>query len=296
MNSDHILKILLHLRSFAFIRGFKFFNCRHESTVKMPVPRFAWHWPGLVALACASCTADPSPRRAPMADDARAASQLVVSGNACGPAALLNSLRFADARWSKTLDPMSSQSDRDQLLTIIHRHGLRQSPHLARRPRWSRRGINVVDLTDVANEITSPRGLPEIRYEVLIANSNETTTGQLSRTHRQLERSLARGLPPMLSIRRYAMRGGDWVVIDAHFVTVTEVPRRLPRDAESFAITYIDPWDAQHHEGGIRVLTDARGGITPFLEADFKNANVGKSRIRPGENTKLTAAAAIGCF
>lgn len=229
-----------------------------------------------------------------MADDARAANQLVVSGNACGPAALLNSLRFADVRWRKALASIDGETDRGQLLTIIRRHGLRPSPHLGGRPRWSRRGMNVVDLTDIANEITAPRGLPAIRHEILIANTFETTSPSryLARTHRHLEKSLARGLPPILSIRRFAMRGGEWVVIDAHFVTVIEVPRRLPRNAESFAITYIDPWGARRHQGEIRINSDFPG----FPEADFPDARVGKTQLRPGEKSILAASAVIGCF
>jgi len=227
-----------------------------------------------------------------MADDARAANQLVVSGNACGPAAMLNSLRFADVRWRKALASIDGESDRAQLLTLIRRHGLRPSPHLGGRPRWNRRGMNVVDLTDVANEITAPCGLPAIRHEILFTKSIESTEGQLARAHRHLEKSLANGLPPVLSIRRFAIRGDEWIVIDAHFVTVIEVPRRLPRKAQSFAVRYIDPWGAHHRQGEIRVSVESPG----FIEAHFPAANVGKNRVRDGVKSFLATSAVIGCF
>ena len=253
---------------------------------------------GVMVAACAP-TGDPGVRRVETAADARAVSQLAVSGNACGPAALLNSLRHGDARWRKALAAVDGETDRGQLLTIIRRHGLRPSPHLGGRLRWSRRGMNVVDLTDIANEITGRFGLPEVRHEVLVANSVEATGRQLFRTHKLLDASLARGLPPILSIRRYALRRNaagteEWTAIDAHFVTVIETPRRLPRDADAFRITYIDPWGGGTHQGEIRVPADYSGAITPFLEARFPTAKVGRDRVRPGERTTLVASAVIG--
>lgn len=242
---------------------------------------------------------DPQVRRADSAADARAVNQLVVAGNACGPAALLNSLRLADARWRKALPAIDGQTDRGQLLTIIRRHGLRPSPHLGGRQRWGRRGINVVDLTDIANEITSPSGLPKVRHEILVANSVESPARQLTRTHRHLEASLANGLPPMLSIRRFALRrmpsgAEEWTVIDSHMVTVVETPRRLPRNATGFNVGYIDPWGGQRHHGEIRVADGVSGAVSPFLEARFPTANVSKHRVRPGERTTLVVSAAIG--
>jgi len=255
-----------------------------------------WWTLSLAALAIVACapTGGPGVRRAAAPDDARAVSQLAVSGNACGPAALLNSLRFSDARWRKSLAAIDGETDRGQLLTIIRRHGLRPSPHLGGRQRWTRHGMNVVDLTDVANEIVSRFDLPEVRHQVLIANSVESPSGQLARTHRYLETSLARGLPPILSVRRYAFRDGAWTAIDAHFVTVTEAPRRLPRNAEVFQITYIDPWDGGTHLGEIRIPEGFSGSITPFLEARFPTARVGSERLRPNEPTVLVASAVIG--
>jgi len=261
-------------------------------------PYLAWLRLCLMLFACASCavTSDPQTRRIEVSDNVRAASQLVVSGNACGPAALLNALRFAEERWNQSLSSVDGDTDRGQLLTIIRRHGLRPSPHLGGRPRWGRGGINVADLTDVANEITASRDLPSIRHEILIRNSNEPATRHLARTHRLLETSLARGLPPILSVRRFAWRTGEWTVIDAHFITVTAVPRRLPRHAESFSIEYIDPWGAARHHGEIHISCDPDASAFPFPEARLPHANVGKSRLRAGETSVLSASAVIGIF
>ena len=251
---------------------------------------------GLVAACAPSGTTQI--RTTVAAEDARAVNQLAVSGNACGPAALINSIRFADTRWQGAYRVIDGETDRGQLFTIIRRHGMRPSPHLGGRMRWSRRGVNVIDLADIANEITAATGLPEIHHDILAPNPGETPARQLVRTHRRLETSLARGLPPVLSIRRFALRENtdgvrEWTGIDAHFVTITHVPRRLPRNAEFFTVQYIDPWGAHHHEGEIR-LGDSSSSAIPFPEARFPSANVGKNRVRSGEKTILVASAVIG--
>ncbi len=252
----------------------------------------------LLSLLVAASTAcgvrdDSAVIRAPNHAHARAVNQLAVSGNACGPAALLNSMRFADTKWRKPIERFEGETDRAQLMFVIRRYGMRPSPHLGGRPRWNHRGVNLLDLTDIANEVTSPHGLPKLRHEVLSTGTAEDPVRQLARTHRLITRSMAKGFPPLLSVRRFVMRDGTWVVVDAHFITLTGVPRRLQRGAESFAIQYIDPWGAAHREGRIQLGNDDSAG---FPIADLPMANVGKSRLRDGEATFLAASAVIGSF
>ncbi len=254
----------------------------------------------LAACATAACapSAEIPTRTTQPPPDARAINQLAVSGNACGPAALINSIRFSSDRWQTATRVIDGETDRGQLFTIIRRHGMRPSTHLGGRPRWSRSGVNVIDLTDIANEITHSTGLPTIHHEILVARPAESPAHQLRRTHRHLESSLARGLPPILSIRRFVLRTNpdgtaEWTTIDAHFITITHIPRRLPRDATSFAIQYIDPWGAHHRHGEIHLANPTLTAI-PFPEARLPNANVGKDQLRPGESTVLAASAIIG--
>ena len=251
----------------------------------------------LMFAACAP-TGEPQIRSTSAPPDARAVNQLAVSGNACGPAALINAIRFADARWQTATRVIDGETDRGQLFTIIRRHGMRPSSHLGGRTRWSRKGLNLVDLADIANEITTATGLPAIEHEILVARTGESPARQLRRTHRRLETSLARGLPPILSIRRFALRknsddNDEWTTVDAHFVTITHIPRRLPRNAESFTVEYIDPWGAHHRQGEIHQPTTTTPALH-FPEAKFPAANVGKNQIRPGEKTILAASAIIG--
>jgi hypothetical protein len=180
---------------------------------------------------------------------------------------------------------------------------MRPSGSVPGRPRWSRRGVNVADLRDMANEMTLGHYLPQLGEEVFFLRQRETPEKLLRRVHKRLETSLAKGFPPILSIRRHALRTqpgkpAQWIVIDAHFVTLTSIPRKLEKTARSFPVSYIDPWGGRLCEGLIcipdhAVLPDFSGTST-CLEARFPQTSVGRKLIRHGEQTVIAVSAAIG--
>jgi hypothetical protein len=249
-----------------------------------------------------SAVAAPTMREAPN-PVATPANQLAVAGNACGPAALLNAFRFGNADWQRASDAVAGGTDKERILRIIREIGMRPSKHVPGHARWSRRGISVVDLRDMANEMCFGKFLPLVTDEVFFLKPRETPEKLLRRVHQRLHTSLAKGLPPVLSIRRYALRGrpgkaSEWVVIDAHFVTVTGIPRKLQHNARSVSVNYIDPWGGRRCQGfigipGTPIFEDASGDSS-CLEAMFPQSTVGKKLIRPGERTVLAVSAAIG--
>lgn len=87
-------------------------------------------------------------------------------------------------------------------------------------------------------------------------------------------------------------------MLDAHFVTITAVPRKLESAATSFPITYIDPWGGKIRQGAISIPTRgvlaAEAAESPCLEADFPEAAVGKKLLRQGEVSTLTVVAVLG--
>jgi hypothetical protein len=254
------------------------------------------------ALLAASAMAAPPVREAPH-PAAVPANQLLVSGNACGPAALLNSFRFGNADWQRASNAVTGKNDRERIFTIIREIGMRPSGSVPGRPRWSRRGVNLADLRDMANEMTLGHCLPQLGEEVFFLRPRETPEKLLRRVHKRLETSLAKGFPPILSIRRHALRTqpgkpAQWIVIDAHFVTLTSIPRKLEKTARSFPVSYIDPWGGRLCEGLIgipdhAVLPDFSGNSS-CLEARFPKTSVGRKLIRRGEQTVVAVSAAIG--
>jgi hypothetical protein len=232
------------------------------------------------------------------------ADQLVVAGNACGPAALLNAFRCGNPDWQRAGDALAGANDRERLLRIIREIGMRPSRHVSGHARWSRRGVGVADLCDMANEMVAGQFLPQLSEEVFFRKPGESPEALVRRVYQRLDTSLVKGLPPVLSVRRHALRhtadkeAAQWVVIDAHFVTLTTLPRRLEKHARSFPVAYIDPWGARRCQGslgipGQPVFSDAEGSSS-CLEADFPGAAVGRKRVARGERTVLLLAAAIG--
>lgn len=263
-----------------------------------------WAWGCAAALGLAAC-AGPETRGVvggPPPGTA-AVNQLLVSGNACGPAALLNSYRFGSPEWQRAPTIILGETDRGRLNTVIRAWGLRPSASLPGRTRWTRHGINAEDLRDVANEINRHAGLPPLACESFLSKRGETPHQLLARFHARLNRSLANGFPPVVSIRRLALRqqpgqAAEWVVVQGHFVTLTSATRKLPHDAEGFVAGYIDPWQARHAEGRVaiseRAFVTTPGAVSPCLETDFPGTDAGLKDVRKGESTVLTLATAIG--
>lgn len=230
------------------------------------------------------------------------ADQLPVAGNACGPTALLNAFRFGNADWQRACSAVPGENDRQRIQYIIRGPGMRPSAHLAGRPRWSRSGVNIADLQDIANDLTRGQYLPQVTQQVLFRQPGETPEKLLRRVHRLFGTSLTKGLPPVISLRRHVLRNRDgipqWTVLDAHFVTLISLPRKLDRHARSFPVTYIDPWGGKVRQGTIaiplRPLLAATVEDSPCLQADFPTAAVGSKLVRRGETSVLAAAAALG--
>lgn len=224
--------------------------------------------------------------------------QLEIAGNACGPAALLASIRCGDARWQELGRLLPGETDRDKLRYVIQSHGLTDSASLRGRKRWSRDGINPEDLADVAGELAALRQLPAPEVRDLFRRSRETPAGHLKRIHGLLAGSLKRGLPPVLSLRRYVQRGGRWESVQSHFVTVVGVPKKLPRGDASFSFTYFDPWGGRRAVGhlalpAMSLLADPSGRPTSLV-ALVPDADVGSRKVRAGEPTAVVPAVAIG--
>ena len=144
---------------------------------------------------------------------------------------------------------MPGTNSRSRILSVIAAWGNKPSSHIKGVQRWNiKQGINLLDLTDMANEMRAPYFLPKLKNEILTLRSKEPKTKLLKRSHGYMAKSFKKGLPPIISIRRYAYRyhssvgQKSWWPIRAHFVVVTEIPKKLPKGAQTFKIRYVDPY------------------------------------------------------
>ncbi|MGJ8645107.1 MAG: hypothetical protein ACSHX9_17025 [Luteolibacter sp.] len=220
--------------------------------------------------------------------------QLDLAGNACGPAALLNSYRFGKPAWRKLSEEPPGLSDRERIRAIARGPAMRESASLPGRARWSRNGINISDLRDVANEISAGKYLPYLKNSTLVISPIETQEKHLRRVHAKLATSLSRDIPPILSIRLYAKSAGKWKPIQGHFVTVTSVPTRLEHGSTSFPVKFIDPIGGKFREGIIQIGSDP--DMNFFTQAKFPGVTIGRGSLRSVEDSYLSAAALLGYF
>ncbi len=227
------------------------------------------------------------------------ANQLRISGNACGPAALVTAFGSGTERWRERIAIIPAKDNRLRTSYIIRAYGTRPSLHLDRK-RWNRTsGIGLADLTDIANEMRGERWLPKIRNDVLLRQKRESQQELLKRAHSRLEKCFKKGLPPIISMQRLALRrttpasAPAWHTVHGHFVTVIAMPDKLDRKATSFRIRYADPWGGRIADGVIRA-GDQSG--YPALIADVPKSEIGKDRLKPGEASIVVLSAVLGAL
>lgn len=234
--------------------------------------------------------------------DSPSVNQLKTSGNACGPACLLDAFRSGSKKWRSSIARIEGTSDKDKIINIIKAHGRKASRLDATKARWNtRQGINAPDLADMANEMRAAMWMGTVKQELFFPGNRESSSQLLQRTHRNLTRSLEKGLPPILSVRRMALRAPArnsapvWLTVKRHFVVLTGLPAQLPKNAESFQVTYHDPWGGKKLTGTVRLPKPEERKIGTLV-VDFTGSNIGRNLVRRGEQTRLSLSSAIGLF
>lgn len=253
-------------------------------------------------LGLASCSQRIPPPLPPPSE--RPACQLDVAGNACGPASLVNSLRYASLPWRKALSSLNGPTDRCKMIDLIRWQGMKPSNYTKGKTRWSKSGVSLADLADMASGMTTPFLLGPLTHQIDFRRSSESPQLLLKRTHRRFCRSLSAGFPPILSIRRVAWNSRPSTnqpprTIDAHFVTLISISS-LDAEAGRFQITCIDPWHGKTYFCTIQIPDQAvfpdSTGQTSCLGVLMPHADIGKSAVMPNEDTTLILGGSIGSW
>lgn len=248
-----------------------------------------------------AAAATPGWISAPFAD-ALPANQLLVDGNACGPTCLLSAFRSGSEKWRASISKIEGNSDSDKIRKIISDYARRPSSLDPKKARWNGRyGIASPDLVAMANELRSERWMSSVKQEIFFKNSRERETALLARVHDKLSKSLKKGLPPILRIRRVAWRNlegsstKNWLTVKAHFVVLTGLPEKLSKETKSFKVTYHEPWGGKSLSGRIHISDTKSAGVRT-LTASFPGSDIGKTLIGRSEPTCLSLSSAIGLF
>lgn len=174
--------------------------------------------------------------------------QMLYSDMACGPAAVLNVLKFGGPKYREAYSNLQGASDRHRLHGLLDRYFRRPSEVLDQGHRFTEHaGVLHEDLAVAARELSSDHGLPEPYGTELLRGLDEPSEDFLARVHQQLSFSLFQGMPPVIALRsQYAdqdSRSGKWrwKTLRDHFVVVVRVPSALRKGEMGFAFDYIDP-------------------------------------------------------
>jgi len=178
--------------------------------------------------------------------------------NACGPASIFNLLKFGPKPFQAACQSLLGSDDSVRLRFLIERYFKnRRSVVFRGEQRWGVHGVTSADLVKGLNELLRDNKIPPLNASSLDREKGESDVEFLTRIHRWMSRSTARGVPPILSLRSYAVRrraerNSDpaWEPVRHHFVVVSSLTKQLaaPGHPIGFEASVLDPNGAGQRE------------------------------------------------
>lgn len=217
-------------------------------------------------------------------------------GNSCGPASLLNAFGSGAPKWQQAYKKIPGTSDRARIASVIKSFGQAPSANLPNRSRWQiNGGVNFADLAAMVAEMRNlDWTLPKTKSELFFAAPGKASHRQLGIAHKRLQKSFQKGLPPILSVRRFVLRNGQWQSVHGHFVVLTAMSDQVHRESTSFSVEFVDPSGAKTYRGTISSSNDTSS--LPCLILNCPTNSIGKSQVRSGETHALGFSGAIGAW
>ena len=187
--------------------------------------------------------------------------QADVHVQACGPCAIVNSMRYASGSFARKVARLDQQPNETLARTLIATLGSRKSSTYENKPSFNpESGVSCGDLTRMYQDfITDSLSKGPSEFELsgtyLDRDENETCPEHLRRVHEIFHDSLEQGFPPVLSIRTFATKKDPtqgkflWHGLAGHFVTVTKVQPEIRENEKGFSFEFADPDTAKREFG-----------------------------------------------
>lgn len=165
-----------------------------------------------------------------------------ISGNACGPAAILNSFLTGSLKNSETVDELLKLNSKNAISELLKTYGNTPSKSLSGQKKWNpKRGMNQEDLLSVLKELN-----PKYRKRYAIYY---TADQPLKATYKQLRKSLKKGFPPIVSVRRFVKKDkGEWFSLGGHYMSLVGLGE-LGKSNLGITMEYVDPKGALMRKG-----------------------------------------------
>tara|TARA_R110000850_G_scaffold6593_32_gene25533 strand:- start:413 stop:1234 length:822 start_codon:yes stop_codon:yes gene_type:complete len=191
--------------------------------------------------------------------------------NGCGPASILNLLKFSKSGYQEIYHGLVGSNDGVRMRFVVDRYFRnRRSVVHPDQKRWGPHGIQTADLVTGLNELLADGGEPRLKGQYLDREEGESAGKHLARSHDMIVASLKNGVMPVLSLRSYVVRNQDegaispaWETSRHHNLVVTSVPR--PPSSAGFEVIALDPWMGRavelyfHIEGNAQAFRALKG-------------------------------------
>lgn len=173
------------------------------------------------------------------------------SDNACGPATVMNFLKHGGPEFAPAYEGLVGRDDATKLRFLVDRF-FRTRPSLAdpSRFRWGVHGVDCEDLAAGLNELLAEHQIAPLRALAPVREKEEKDAEFLARIHREMGRSLRKGLPLILSLRAYYVKRREekdlephWEIAAHHYVMVEGFQN--PEPTVGFDLEVLDPWKAR---------------------------------------------------
>lgn len=173
------------------------------------------------------------------------------SNNACGPASILNCLKFSRPEYREIYGSLLGSNDGVKIRFVVDRYFRhRDSVVYPGQKRWGIHGVATADLVTGLNELLQDHESGALAGAYLDRAEGEPSLEFAKRVHRMMAKSLEREVAPILSLRAFYVRrqeekngGPAWETGPHHNVVVTNVG---DFEANSgFLATALDPWEGR---------------------------------------------------
>lgn len=168
------------------------------------------------------------------------------SENGCGPASLLNLLKFSSEEYRAAYRGLLGQGDETKMRLVIDRYFRNRRSQINRtQNRWGVHGVISEDLLAGLNELLEESEVEALRGSYLDRKEGESDEEMIERVHRILARSIERGVAPILSLRSFRVTAREdkdpgWEANRHHNAVVIAVSPI--RSGLGFSAEVLDPW------------------------------------------------------
>ena len=165
----------------------------------------------------------------------------------CGPISLLNMLKLGPRSFKSAYAEISGGSDAAALARLAKRYTSPTGEDGKARFRLDA-GINDANLSRLCETVFKDHQLGTVHTLYTNRRPKENDSAFAKRVNDAVVHSLSEGVPVVMSVDSYGVRGKSWKKLTGHYMLITGVQPVGKTNPSSFLIEYVDPVGAAHRQ------------------------------------------------